>query len=1044
RDRSGEPARRRRRVSEGQASLRQAIVVTPLAVRHQIVCDGDGRRPTADARVTFSVTFWDDLSTNHGHTTGYGDVTCAVNDDTLSDWLREALLLMSVGEIRHLTVPGEVWGWLGGRQDVERRVVVRLSAIVADAKAHANSLIDAYGHVCRIDPPPRIRWSWESALFRAKFEGRRQTRCSKPRKLTQDDITSAFERIRERCEADAELECFVVTEEDKQPAKTEQASGEDETTREPLLTRNGVSRFAHELLREHERSQGVNRKLCWMRVNFNGAGRGCFEVHVRPKEATGRPVMEGFRIERATRKESGACDQPLLDPTVELPDEHVLPKRTACDYCDALVWEGEGGSFCCQQGKTVLDNLSVPDELRSLLASRYGKELRAKSLYLNNTFAMTAIGYDTSSDLAASLPQDWGNVRIHGRVYHRIISAEDNPIVWLMFDNKAAETELKKRVDQMCKETGSAAAHDRERQAYEYLVTELKEILRENNPFVRDLRAFGRLVEHGRKDIILEFKFKEEADDVCLVLPCSSSAYLPQQRKVCISLKKSTRRGESTEFVDVLSPVYEPLQYPLLFAQGTPGWYPSMPIESRGNFHLFAESTYIKNMIDRRFYTRAWHEPDVLEGTARRCERFWTQLKYMRQRLLKEPLLHTMPRLGQGYTLDMFSRIEDERLNFIRNNQLRLLKLSELQREEDPEYQQLLAENEDMEDHAKAGFVLLPSSFLGSERYYKKLCQDAFAIVAQYGKPSWFITITCNGSWKEIHENLEQGQNAYDRPDLTSRVFHLKLRALLKRLRNGPLGKSVYLMSVIEYQKRGLSHAHITVRHDRHPLTGPDVDLFVCAEVPRHNRRLRKLVETFMIHKCSARCRDEDSLKEYHRCLRAHEPVVERCKYGFPQPLSAETQFDARGHCIYRRRQEEDRWVAPYCPQLLAEFNCHLYVDCAASTNVIAYLYKYMYKPEKSAFRVSVHQEADRKRKRGADDGDSPPDDEQPSAKRQRQRHTARRMASLLTSTHTQEPTKQPGRDEVRDYQQGRVLCASEACHRICGHQIHWTEPSRP
>ncbi|CEM02443.1 unnamed protein product [Vitrella brassicaformis CCMP3155] len=342
----------------------------------------------------------------------------------------------------------------------------------------------------------------------------------------------------------------------------------------------------------------------------------------------------------------------------------------------------------------------------------------------------------------------------------------------------------------------------------------------------------------------------------------------------------------------------------------------------------------------------------------------------------------------------------------------------------------------DVTEQAKGGFVLLPGSFVGSERYYKRLCQDAFAIVAQYGKPSWFIIITCNGNWPEIQEKLQSGQTAYDRPDLTSRVFHLKLRSLLQRLRDGPLSRALYLMAVIEYQKRGLSHAHISVRNEEHPSCGADVDKFVCGEMPRHNPQLRKLVESFMVHKCSARCRDEASLREYHRCRNANEPVAERCKYGFPQPLCDETHFDGRGRCVYRRRHEEDRWVPPYSPELLAEFNCHLYVDCAASTNVISYMYKYMYKPEKSAFLISVEHEKKRKQRAAKADAGEASESEQQKKRRRQQ------VASLLTNHQTAHPAQEQQRDEIRDYQQGRVLCASEACHRIFGHQIHWTQPS--
>jgi hypothetical protein len=53
-------------------------------------------------------------------------------------------------------------------------------------------------------------------------------------------------------------------------------------------------------------------------------------------------------------------------------------------------------------------------------------------------------------------------------------------------------------------------------------------------------------------------------------------------------------------------------------------------------------------------------------------------------------------------------------------------------------------------------------------------------------------------------------QGVPDRPDATLRVFTIKLKALLKDLRKGTsLGSpSVFIFYVVEFQKRGLPHAH--------------------------------------------------------------------------------------------------------------------------------------------------------------------------------------------------------------------------------------------
>jgi len=50
------------------------------------------------------------------------------------------------------------------------------------------------------------------------------------------------------------------------------------------------------------------------------------------------------------------------------------------------------------------------------------------------------------------------------------------------------------------------------------------------------------------------------------------------------------------------------------------------------------------------------------------------------------------------------------------------------------------------------------------------------AIVQRFGKPDYFIPMTCNSYWDEIVCNLEPSQTPQDRPELVSRVYNSKLR----------------------------------------------------------------------------------------------------------------------------------------------------------------------------------------------------------------------------------------------------------------------------
>ena len=113
--------------------------------------------------------------------------------------------------------------------------------------------------------------------------------------------------------------------------------------------------------------------------------------------------------------------------------------------------------------------------------------------------------------------------------------------------------------------------------------------------------------------------------------------------------------------------------------------------------------------------------------------------------------------------------------------------------------------------------------------------QDAMAVVRHGRHPDLFITITCNPQWREIQENLLPGQDATNRPDLVARVFKGKLKQLLWDLKQGQcLGRVVARVHVVEFQKRGLPHAHILISFAaEHKLCGPlDYDSVVSAQLP--------------------------------------------------------------------------------------------------------------------------------------------------------------------------------------------------------------------
>ena len=118
-------------------------------------------------------------------------------------------------------------------------------------------------------------------------------------------------------------------------------------------------------------------------------------------------------------------------------------------------------------------------------------------------------------------------------------------------------------------------------------------------------------------------------------------------------------------------------------------------------------------------------------------------------------------------------------------------------------YQGLMdaASNNDL--HHAGKVIILPASIMGTPRWYVEQTQDALAIVRALGKPTLFLTLTANPFWKEILLSVEPGENGFDRPDITARVFHAKLKAIMDLIiKKKLLGEVVYHVLTIEWQKR--------------------------------------------------------------------------------------------------------------------------------------------------------------------------------------------------------------------------------------------------
>lgn len=243
--------------------------------------------------------------------------------------------------------------------------------------------------------------------------------------------------------------------------------------------------------------------------------------------------------------------------------------------------------------------------------------------------------------------------------------------------------------------------------------------------------------------------------------------------------------------------------------------------------------------------------------------------------------------------------------------------------------------------------VILPSSFEGSPRNMKERLQDAMSIFGKYGPPDLFITFTANPNWHEIKTNLRSFEQACHRPDLVSRVFRLKLKALLEDITvNHIFGQCIAFVYTIEFQKRGLPHAHLLVVLDEESKfrTPEQIDAVVCAEIPNreHNPILFEVVTRFMLH---GPCGSD----------RPSAPCMENgeCRKQFPKKIQTETVTNGNGYPLYRRRdgivkvgnyEVDNRYVVPFNRYLLLKYNAHINTEVCTSLKAVKYIYKYVYK----------------------------------------------------------------------------------------------------
>ncbi|XP_053593876.1 uncharacterized protein LOC128667531 [Microplitis demolitor] len=326
------------------------------------------------------------------------------------------------------------------------------------------------------------------------------------------------------------------------------------------------------------------------------------------------------------------------DPSINYKQESdVGPMTKVCNYCNALKWVGESVGLCCSSGKIRLTPLLEPPEpLKSLLD---GKHVQSKSFLnavrsYNNAFQMTSFGANIVSE-GNFMP----TFKIQGQVYHLIGSLfpeSDQPSKFLQIYFIADYNE---QINLRMSYNNNLNKN---------LITDLQNMLLQINPYVHDFKSALESIPLENKDnyqLVINADRKPISDhkgrynkpstnEVAVVLVDQEC----QKRDIVLSL----RTGD-LQRISETHRSYDALQYPLIFCRGEDGY----------NFNIFHSGQQAEDMNKKisalQFY----------------CYRLMMRSNEFNN-------LHRYRQISNQFWVDMYAKIETERLSFIRNSQKQL------------------------------------------------------------------------------------------------------------------------------------------------------------------------------------------------------------------------------------------------------------------------------------------------------------------------------------------------------------------------------------